>query len=35
MIKVYDPAEKLFNHNGIKILHPLRADITKIDNGDF
>ena len=35
MIKVYDSNEKLFNHNGIKILHPLRADITKIDNGDF
>ena len=35
MIKVYDSNEKLFNHNGIKILHPLRADITKIDNGDY
>lgn len=35
MIKVYDSNERLFNHNGIKILHPLRADITKIDNGDY
>lgn len=35
MIKVYDSAERLFNHNGIKILHPLRADITKEDNGDY
>ena len=35
MIKVYDSNEKLFNHNGIKIIHPLRADITKIDNGDY
>ena len=35
MIKVYDSTERLFNHNGIKILHPLRADITKIDNGDY
>ena len=35
MIKVYDSDERLFNHNGIKILHPLRADITKEDNGDY
>ena len=35
MIKVYDSNEKLFNNNGIKVLHPLRADITKIDNGDY
>ena len=35
MIKVYDSNERLFNHNGIKIIHPLRADITKIDNGDY
>lgn len=35
MIKVYDINERLFNHNGIKILHPLRADITKRDNGDY
>lgn len=35
MIRVYDPAEKLFNHNGIKALHPLFAEITKVDNGDY
>jgi phage minor structural protein len=35
MIKVYDSNERLFNHNGIKILHPLRADIIKINNGDY
>ena len=35
MIKVYDSTERLFNHNGIKILHPLRADITKENNGDY
>lgn len=35
MIKVYDSNEKLFNNNGIKIIHPLRADITKTDNGDY
>ena len=35
MIKVYDSNERLFNHNGIKILHPLRADITKKDNGNY
>lgn len=35
MIKVYDSNEILFNNNGIKILHPLVADITKKDNGDY
>ena len=35
MIRVYDATEKLFNHNGIKALHPLFAEITKIDNGDY
>ena len=35
MIKVYDSNEKLFNNNGIKIIHPLRADITKVDNDDY
>ena len=35
MIKVYDSNERLFNNNGIKILHPLVADITKKDNGDY
>lgn len=35
MIRVYDSNERLFNHNGIKALHPLFAEITKIDNGDY
>ena len=35
MIRVYDATEKLFNSNGIKILHPLFAEITKIDNSDY
>lgn len=35
MIKVYDSNEILFNHNGLKILHPLRADVIKVDNGDY
>ncbi len=35
MIKIYDSNERLFNHNGNKIVHPLRADITKVDNGDY
>ena len=35
MIRVYDEAERLFNHNGLKILKPLFAEITKIDNGDY
>ena len=35
MVRVYDSNERLFNNNGIKILHPLVADITKKDNGDY
>ena len=35
MIRVYDATERLFNHNGIKALHPLFAEITKIDNGEY
>lgn len=35
MIKIYESTERLFNHNGIKIVHPLRAEITKVDNGDY
>ena len=35
MIRVYDATEKLFNHNGLKVLNPLFAEITKIDNGDY
>lgn len=35
MIKVYEPQEKLFNHNGLKILHPLKAEIFIEDNGEY
>ena len=35
MIRVYDATEKLFNNNGIKVLHPLFAEITKKDNSDY
>lgn len=35
MIRVYDPTEKLFDHNGIKVLKPLYAEILKVDNGDY
>ena len=35
MIRVYDATEKLFDNNGIKTLHPLFAEITKVDNGDY
>ena len=31
MIRVYDATEKLFNNNGIKVIQPLFAEITKID----
>ena len=35
MIKVYESTEKLFNHNGLKILHPLKAEIYIEDNGEY
>ena len=35
MIRVYGATEKLFNNNGIKVLHPLFAEITKVDNGEY
>ena len=35
MISVYDSNERLFNHNGIKVLRPTRATITKVDNGEY
>lgn len=35
MIRVYDATEKLFKNNGIKIIKPLFAEITKADNSDY
>lgn len=35
MIRVYDSNERLFNHNGIKTLNPLLAEVKKVDNGDY
>ena len=35
MIRVYDATEKKFNHNGIKGLKPLFAEITKVKDGDY
>lgn len=35
MIRVYDSNEKVFATNGIKILHPLLAEIHKKDNSDY
>lgn len=35
MISVYESNEKLFNHNGLKILHPRKCDVFKEDNGDY
>ena len=35
LIKVYDSVEKTFATNGIKTLHPLLAEVTKKDNGDY
>lgn len=35
MIRIYDSNETLFNHNGIKALHPLVAEVHKKDNSDY
>ena len=35
MIKVYESTETLFNNNGLKILHPLKAEIYIEDNGEY
>ncbi|MGI6608774.1 MAG: phage tail spike protein [Erysipelotrichaceae bacterium] len=35
MIKIYEPTEVLFDHNGLKILHPTKAEIYIEDNGDY
>lgn len=35
MIKIYDSKEQLFDHNGLKILHPTKAEIYIEDNGDY
>ena len=35
MIKVFNADERVFNNNGEKILQPLKAVITKEDNGDY
>ena len=34
-IRVYEPTERTFNHNGLKVLNPLFAEVTKVDNGDY
>lgn len=35
MISVYESSENLFNHNGLKILHPKKCEVFKEDNGDY
>ncbi len=35
MIKVYEPTERVFANNGIKILHPMVAELIKKDNSDY
>ena len=35
MIKVYEPTEVDFNNNGLKILHPRKAEIYVEDNGEY
>ena len=35
MLKVYESTERYFNNNGLKIIHPLKAEIYIEDNGDY
>jgi len=35
MISIYESTEKNFKNNGLKILKPQKALITKVDNGDY
>lgn len=35
MIRAYESTEKKFNHNGLKSLKPLFAEITKVKDGDY
>lgn len=35
MISVYESNKKIFNHNGLKVLHPRKCDVFKEDNGDY
>lgn len=35
MIRVYNATETLFDNNGIKVIQPLFAEITKADNSDY
>lgn len=35
MISVYESNGKIFNHNGLKVLHPRKCDVFKEDNGDY
>lgn len=35
MIKVYESTEVTFDHNGLKIIHPTKAEIYIEDNGDY
>lgn len=35
MIKIYSSSERLFNHNGLKIIHPTKCIVYKVDNGDY
>ena len=35
MIKVYSADERLFDNNGLFIMHPTKAQIYIEDNGDY
>ena len=35
MIKLFKSTDTNFTSNGEKILHPLKAIVTKEDNGDY
>ena len=35
MIKIYEPTEEIFANNGLKIIHPTKAEIYIEDNGNY
>lgn len=35
MIQAYESTKRVFAKNGMKVLHPFVADLTKEDNGDY
>lgn len=35
LIRLYEPTTKIFNNNGVKVLHPIKALVHKADNDSY